>query len=189
MSVVVGLDPSLRAAGIALIRDPATASTPNVPKLLHVGEEGSDDVSLIGRATRVRRQRDRILRQLPAGVTLVMIEAIPKVNPTPKAASYFVERGALCLELAHYLAGKGIPVVDVTVGTIKLFATGNGRAEKPAVMAAMKELWPGAPIASNDNRSDALAIATIGAQHLGWYQPELPFHYAPNINWPKGLRR
>ncbi|OZC50539.1 hypothetical protein CH289_16060 [Rhodococcus sp. RS1C4] len=183
MSIVVGIDPSLTAAGIAQIHDPATAPSPNVPKLVTVGESRPEDVTLVGRALRVRRQRDRILRKLPAGTRAVGIELLPQVNPTPKQASLFVERGALILDLAHYLASKGIPVVGISVQAIKIFATGDGSAKKPQVLAAMRELWPGAPINGDDNRSDGLAIATILSQHLGWYEPELPCHYAPRVDW------
>lgn len=180
MTTVVGLDPSLTAAGIAILSDPATADTPNVPKLLSVGAGGSNGDTLAQRSIRVGKQFERVMRSMPPGVRLVVIEALPFT--APKHAGLFQERCALFHRIVEFLALRKIPVVAVSVTTLKLFATGNGRADKPEVMAAMGELWPHAKI-RDDNQSDALALATIGAQKLGWHQPELPCHYAPKIDW------
>ncbi|PTR42045.1 Holliday junction resolvasome RuvABC endonuclease subunit [Rhodococcus sp. OK611] len=189
MSTIVGLDPSLTAAGIAVVKHPRHADTPNRPRLAAVGAQGHRGATLPERSIRVGEQAERILRAMPATVCLVMIEALPLVPPNPNAASLFQERAALVLRVVEYLTKRRIPVVDVNVATLKLWATGNGRAEKTAVLEAMQTLWPHAEIGDNDNKSDALALATIGAQRLGWYEPELPHHLEPRVNWPAGVRR
>lgn len=184
MTTVVGIDPSLTDAGIAIIRDPASAATPNVPELKNVGEPGFDGADLIDRSMRVDRQFVRILRAMPQGVRLVVIEEVPRNNPNPRFASLYQERSALVTQLVVFLHKRKIPVVDVNVKTLKKFATGNGNAEKSEVIAAMKSLWPHAAINSNDNRSDALALASAGAMHLGWYRPEaVHHHHQGSINW------
>lgn len=180
MTTIVGLDPSLAATGIAILSSPQTASTPNVPKLLSVGAGGSNNDTVTQRSIRVGKQFERVMRSMPPSVRLVVIEQLPFKQP--KFSALYHERCALFHRIVEFLALRKIPVIDVSVKTVKLFATGNGAAEKPEVMAAMRELWPHANI-RDDNQSDALALATIGAQHLGWHQPELPCHYAPKIDW------
>ncbi|ROZ49369.1 hypothetical protein EEB13_05440 [Rhodococcus sp. WS3] len=185
MSTIVGLDPSLTAAGIAILRSPDTAHTPNAPKLASVGATGSKTDTLAQRSIRVGKQFERIIRSMPASVQLVVIEELPFVPP--KNASLFQERCALFHRVVELLALRRVPVVAASVTTVKFFATGNGRADKLEVMAAMRELWPHAPI-RDDNQSDALALATMGAMHLGWHEPELPHHYAPKVDWTGVLK-
>ncbi|MFC7447901.1 hypothetical protein [Rhodococcus daqingensis] len=95
---------------------------------------------------------------------------------------------ALVHRIVEYLAKRRIAVVDVGVTTVKLWATGYGHASKTAVLESMQALWPHAAIGDNDNKSDALALATIGAQRLGWYEPELPHHLEPRVSWPAWVR-
>lgn len=185
MSTIVGLDPSLTAAGIAVLKRPDTVDAPNRPKLTAVGATGQRGATLPERSIRVGQQAERILRAMPASVCLVVIEALPLVPP--KNTQLFQERAALVLRVAEYLAKRRIPVVDVGVPTLKLWATGNGHASKTEVLDAMQSLWPHAAIGDNDNKSDALALATIGAQRLGWYEPELPHHFEPRVYWPAGV--
>lgn len=179
---IVGIDPSLTAAGIAILSSPATADTPNAPRLASVGASGKRGASLPERSIRVGDQTARILKAMPPSVRLVVIEALPLGVPNPNAASLYQERAALVIRLVEWLARRKIPVVDVSTSTLKKFATGNGRAEKAEVVDAMRSLWPHA-VVRDDNQADALALATAGAMYLGWHEPELPHHYEPNINW------
>ena len=185
MTTIVGLDPSLTAAGIAVLKHPRHADTPNRPRLVCVGARGSNDDALSTRSIRVADQAERILRAMPATVCLVVIEALPLVPP--KNTRLFQERAALVHRVVEFLARRRIPVVDVSVTTLKLWATGDGHASKTAVLEAMQALWPHAALGDNDNLSDALALASIGAQRLGWCEPELPHHIAPRVNWPVGV--
>jgi len=185
VTTVVGLDPSLTAAGIAVIKHPQHADTPNAPRLVCVGASGQNGDSLPTRSIRVADQSERILRAMPPNVRLVVIEALPP--KPPQNTKLYQERAALVLRVVEFLARRRIPVADVSATTLKLWATGNGRAEKAEVIDAMQSLWPHARIGANDNKSDALALATMGAQELGWYPPELPHHFAPRVNWPVGV--
>lgn len=188
MSTVVGIDPSLTAAGIAVVQSPDCAPNPNKPTVFTRGDKGSLTDTISERGVRVGDQARRIWRALPPSIELVVFEGLP-LNPPP-GASWYLERGALILQLAEALTRKRIPIALVGLTTLKLWATGSGKAEKIAVHEAMCDLWPHADLHNakgkpDDNRSDALALATMGAQHLGWYEPDLPCHWNPNVNWPK----
>lgn len=185
MTTVVGLDPSLTAAGIAILGSPGTTDTPNVPKLATVGVSGSESATLAQRSTRIGDQFERIIRSMPPNVRLVVIEQLPFT--APKFAAKFQERCALYFRLTEFLARRGIPVVEVGVTTLKKFATGDGKADKKIMIASMRELWPHAKI-RNDNEADALGLATMGAIHLRWHEPELMHHFSPNVNWT-GVRK
>lgn len=190
MSTVVGIDPSLTAAGIAIVKHPRAGSSPNKPTTLTLGVGGALTDTIGERGMRVGAQARRIWKALPPSISLVVIEAMP-LHPPP-GASWYLERGALILQLAEALTRRRIPIALVGLKTLKLWATGSGKAEKLAVHEAMCELWPHADLWKangnpDDNRSDALALATMGAQHLGWYEPELPCHWNPNVNWPKEI--
>lgn len=186
MTYVVGLDPSLTAAGIAAIPHPQHAGTPNVPRCVSVGAGGSIDATDSETALRIERQRDAILRSMPAKVSLVVVEALPR--PNPNAPGKHSERCGLYWALLAFLAARKIPIATVSPTTLKKFATGDGRAEKPAMLAAARELWPHAKVRDH-NAADALLLASMGAHRLGWHEPELPCHVSPNVNWPKELTR
>ena len=80
-----------------------------------------------------------------------------------------------------------IPLLLVNVSAIKKFATGNGNASKDEVMLAMVNRYggdgfiegtsTGKPKMNNNNESDALAAAMIGARFLG-----CPVDTAPKKN-------
>ncbi|WP_454835829.1 crossover junction endodeoxyribonuclease RuvC [Rhodococcus qingshengii] len=180
MTTVVGLDPSLTAAGVAILSHPKAAETPNVPKLATVGMSGSESATLAERSIRIVDQRDRIIRSMPPSVRLVVIEALP--FSAPKFAGLYQERCALYYALVEFLARRKIPVVEVGATTLKKYATGDGRADKREVVNAMRDLWPHAKV-RNDNEADALALATMGAMRLGWHEPEMVHHFSPNVNW------
>lgn len=193
MSTVVGIDPSLTAAAVAVIKHPDVAPTPNVPRIRVVGDSDTRDATVTQRAQRIRDQLRRILQAIPGRPmpALVVIEALPRHIPNEAAASLYLERGALFYDLVDALTRRGIPVAEVNVTTLKLWATGTGKAAKTDVHEAMLTMWPhtqaqlyGPRGGINDNASDSLAAATIGAQRLGWYPAELPHQLAPRVNWP-----
>jgi Holliday junction resolvasome RuvABC endonuclease subunit len=68
---------------------------------------------------------------------------------------------------------------------LKKWATNSGRADKSDVAVAMARLWPSVDAESNDGW-DALALAHIGAQALGWDVPSRA-HHTPalaKVEWP-----
>lgn len=193
MTHVVGIDSSLTAAAIAAIAHPSVAPQPNAPRTAVVGEAGHRGDPVTRTAIRIGRQYRRILDaivDMAPSVALVVIEELPKGMP-PDATHMFLERAALHYRLIEGLAVRRIPVAEVPPAVLKLWATGAGNADKATVHAAMGELWPHARLdvrgKPNDNLSDALAAASIGAERLGWYEPEATYRHAPKVKWPEGI--
>lgn len=58
------------------------------------------------------------------------------------------------------------PVVQVHPSTRALYATGNGKAKKPEVLAAMRATLPAVSI-PDDNVADAVALMCMGLRWLG----------------------
>lgn len=73
-----------------------------------------------------------------------------------------------------------IPLVLISNGTVKMFATGDGSAKKPAMIAAARKL--GAPPTINDDEADAFHLRRMAlAYHQqlpGWQLPLLSFEAA-----------
>lgn len=180
ITTVVGIDPSLTGTGVAILGHPKNATNPNVPTLTTV-KSTNQGPTFADREKRIARQIRDIWAAFPPLVRLVVIEGLPLVNPRPSAD--YQDRSALIIALGARIQNAGLPLVTVNLSTLKLFAAGNGHAKKPEMIAAMKSLWPHADIGKDDNRADALGLATMGAMHLGWHEPELPHHYAPKVDW------
>lgn len=90
------------------------------------------------------------------------------------------------LLMAVRLVARGVPVAVCAPATRARWATGSGKADKAAaVAAAVARLWPTAALVNADV-VDALAIATAGAQRLGWAVPTLARHTdaLAAITWP-----
>lgn len=69
------------------------------------------------------------------------------------------------------LAENDVPVVKVVASTLKLYATGSGRAEKPAMVAAANVLKAGQGLAhypeiTDHNQADAFCLWHLGKSWL-----------------------
>ncbi len=76
--------------------------------------------------------------------------------------------GALRGTLTKVCEQKKIPYTGIPVGTIKKFATGNGGAKKPAMVATAKAKWPTLKIQTDDVADSLWVLAT------GLHQSENP---------------
>lgn len=184
MTTVVGLDLSLRATGIAVIDHPDQASTPNMPRLHTVGENGRRNAATLDRAKRLSRTAKKVLAHVPEQPALAVIEG-PAFASHHGAAH---ERSGLYWTVIMALGARRIPVAVCPPATLKRYATGTGAADKTQVLDAMRHHWTTAHI-TNDNESDALALATAGAMRLQWWPPETDHHETAlaAIEWPTGL--
>lgn len=145
--IVVGLDPSLTGTGIAYQGGSESVLTPK-------------GKTLRGQLTRMQVIASRVAQRTPDGA-LVVIEA-------PSFGSNYPGHHAIAglwWILAATLTSKGCPLVQVAPSSLKLFATGNGRAKKDGMRAAWLERT-GADIA-DDNRVDALWLRQVGLCLLG----------------------
>ncbi len=150
--IVVGIDPSLACTGLTTI-DGDHVWTSRV-RTSNLGG------GLVSRRRRIRMAHAQIMLQMPERA-LFVIEA-------PANSSRFGmhdERAALFWFLVDSLLPRG-PVVEVMASGRAKYATGNGRAKKAAVVAAMRVLYDRA-LVPDDNVADSLALALMGARHLG----------------------
>lgn len=185
MSTIVGIDPSLVACGVAILKHPSLADTPNRPQLHTIGETGRKGATTAERALRLRRQVHRVLKAVPDTATLAVIEG-PAYAATHGGIH---ERAGLWWALYVGLAARRIPVAVCPPQTRAKFATGKGNASKTEVLDAMRHHWTTATI-RNDNESDALALATAGGMRLLWWPTEQDHHEdaLAAIEWPEQVK-
>lgn len=188
---VVGLDLSLTSTGIArlTITDAAEPSTWTTA----VGETGSESATLAERWWRLDAQRSKVLSEVGAA-DLVVVEG-------PAMASSHGQqhdRSGLWWLILDDLIGRGLTVVEVPPLTLKVWATGSGATSGPNKVTKARvvrevrrdyghlfdipsEAHGGSDIA------DAIALATLGAAHLGEPLVEVPTSHLRalrKVRWP-----
>ena len=155
---VIGLDLSLRSTGIA-----GATWTHN----LH-GPQLHDDATDAERWKRIRRMRWLVVEHL-GSPDLVVLEAPSYGSNDPSGH----ERAGLWWLVIGACASREIPVLTIAPAKLKVYATGNGRADKKAVLSATRTWRPDVSIV-NDNAADALVLAAIGLDLLGHPPVDLP---------------
>lgn len=151
---ILGIDQSLTMTGLARL-DGGLLGTDRIGTIPTTG-------GLLDTRQRVRYIVGRTLKFAPAEC-LIVIEA-PYVPQGAKAAGSVTERAWLFGMLVDQLASRG-PIVQVRTKTRAMYATGNGNAKKPEVLAAMRAKFPDHFI-RDDNEADALALLCMGARYL-----------------------
>lgn len=150
---VLGLDPSLRGTGAALVVDGKVTSLriPTKPA------QGLDE-----QVEQIRYIVGRVLKTAGPVVDLTVIEApyVPR-----HGAGDLIERAWLFGMLVDQLARRG-PVARVRTRTRAMYATSNGNAAKAAVLDAVRTAYPHLTVRSDDE-ADAITLAAMGARHLG----------------------
>ena len=182
MTTVLGVDPSLRNTGLAVLRD-------GVPVALHsIGYGGHDGDSYATRSRRVRAVcRSVIEWALRDGLPdLAVIEGPAYGQFLPST----FDRSGLWHGLYGALDAKKIPVGVVPPQTRAKWATGSGRAQKGEVLSNVREWFPGVKVLNHDI-ADSTVLALLGAFRLG---EAMPFavkarHYSgmEAAAWPKGI--
>jgi hypothetical protein len=150
---VLGIDQSIKATGLAL-RDGDVTRTHVIHSEPGVGSWGMREA--------IRYVVGQTLRFAPYSLDLTVIEApiIPR-----HGGGLALERAWLFGFLFDQLIVRG-PVATVHPSTRALYATGNGKADKADVVAAMKVAHP--DVATDDhNVADGLALMGMGARWLG----------------------
>ena len=146
---VIGLDLSLTAPGMSLAERSETLRTD-----AKRGDKRFCDI------------RDWLMHYVGAysprrhaePLRLAMTEAVP---PYDHASSGLERVHGVAREV---LARYDVPLVYVNVSALKMFATGNGRADKADVMAVVRDRW-GIPV-KDDNESDATVLRVMGELFL-----------------------
>lgn len=185
--VAVGVDPSIASTGLAVLgagvqgfaRSRTVAGEATVPERLH----------------RFRLQAKQVVDALDGLVGSAAIEVFVVENAA------FGSRN----QMGHMLAGfwwhladaldryYAAPFALVTPATLKKFATGDGsfRTGKVEMVNAAQRAFPEAGI-RNDDIADAAALASMGAEWLGW---ECGGAFAPSglasvraVHWPEMMK-
>ncbi|WP_162940001.1 crossover junction endodeoxyribonuclease RuvC [Gryllotalpicola protaetiae] len=154
MRTVIGIDPSLRATGLAAIRGTSFGLATVKTRPVLGGPAAT--------AGRVHLALERILALVPEDTALVVIEG-PSYGSQHGAR---FERAGLYWMLLDQLRGRGLEVVIVAPRTRAKYATGDGSADKRTVLRTMRERFPVLNV-RDDNQADALALACAGSRWLG----------------------
>ena len=167
--IVAGLDLSLTSTGVAKAR--------------------SDGEALVGRLRAGKRRGHDRLEWLAQEVCawagdagLVVVEG-PSYGSQGNALH---QLGGLWWVICHRLWLASIPYAVVSPSLVKKYATGRGNADKDAVLASVIRRFPAVPVEGNDE-ADALVLAAMGADRLGWPLAEMPKEHRRVlgvVDWP-----
>ena len=154
--LVLGIDVSLTGTGLAS----------SLGECAVVGIKG---VTTLPLASQLRALDALTLQLMTASAELtgypdLVVMEYPSIVRAPGG---MVERIALWWQLAHAWTGIRVPVLTVTPGQLKQYATGKGGAAKTAVVAEVTRRYPQYETGGDDNACDAVVLAAIGADLLG----------------------
>lgn len=173
---VVGVDLSLRATGLASIDDTLGVIVAET----EIIKTSPDDGTLRSRHDRLETIAASVVKWCK-DATLVVIES-PSYSSGGRGTW---DRAGLFWWVVSVLLITEMTVAQISPKTRAKWATNNGNAGKNAVSIAIGRMWPEVEL-RDDNDSDALVLATMGAQRLvmavpvkSWHETELR-----KIAWP-----
>lgn len=182
---VVGIDLSLTATGLACIDDTVGIITVDTRTL----KSKPDDGTLCGRHKRLEAIASGVVA-FASPTSLAVIEG-PSYSSAGRGTW---DRAGLWWWVVSILHLTATPIVEVPPKTRAKWATNSGNASKSAVAVALGRMWPEVQL-SDDNESDALALATIGAQIIGidvpkraWQKDALSKLALPGVEHDEGTQ-
>lgn len=156
---VYGIDPSLTSTGIAHITPDGSTSTWRVKSK---GVKGATWQARHARIADLSRRVTERVSDYGAGRPLVVIEA-----PSYGSVSTSVhDRAGLWWAVYDRLHEQGARIVPVSPAQRMMYATGTGRADKDAVLAAVIRRYLHVEVTGNDE-ADALVFAALGRRLVG----------------------
>lgn len=159
MITTVGLDLSLTMTGVAKRSSDGSYATDRIKGI---------DAKRYGELRRLRSISSRITEVIDANtddLKLIVLEA-PSLGHGRQMAGKFHERAGLWwMVVSQIMDILRVPIATVPPATLKMFATGSGRAEKSDMMGAAVAVWE--DFYGDDNQCDALWLAEMGMCHLG----------------------
>lgn len=182
---VLGIDSALVRTGLAAIELTPRGCRARTGLVASPAPD-HPDISLAGRYGRMERVALGIRAWIGNRAALALIEA-PALDADGGDAH---TRAWIWWQIIGRLVELGIPVAQVVPGTLKKWATKTAKSEKADVVRAMHQLWPGVPCTTNEARHhecEALGMATMCAQRLGWPVPVRKHHgeSLAVVKWPK----
>lgn len=187
MPYVVGLDLSLTDTGLAVVSDDGRAQVGRIsskppPVRRHERTGKPLQATLAQRRTRLSELAQQIVFSVGAP-SLAVIEQ-PAFS---QSGGQHHDRSGLWWLVVEALAGRGVPVAEVTPGSVKKYATGKGVGGKDQVVAAVVRRYPNVDVNDN-NEADALVLACMGARHLGFplegSLPKVNLESMAAVRWP-----
>lgn len=182
---VVGIDLSLTASGLAAIDDTVGIVTVDTTVLKSKPDSGT----LVSRHKR--------LEAIAAGVISFVGSAHLVLIEGPSFASGgrgTWDRAGLWWWVVSVLNLTGVALIEVPPKTRAKWATNKGNAGKQAVAVAIGRMWPEVTL-TDDNDSDALALASIGAQLANmdvpahaWQKDSLAKLVLPDVDHGQGIQ-
>ncbi len=177
---VIGLDLSLNSSGYAYRSDEVgrlpTITTGRIKpgkrrgmERLHFNRQKLGETV----ADAERRLDPEHVRPMP--ITLAVIEGYAMGyggKGTPGRVFNIGEWGGVA---RLFLYDQDIPMLIVSPSSLKIFATGNGHAEKPEIVQAITELW-GYDV-PQDDEADAFVLMMLGEAYLSKRKAR---RYGPN---------
>ena len=170
---VVGIDLSLTGTGVTIIDSEIHTAL--------FGAKGHKDDTLQMRAERLELLFAQIVNVIPENAFVVIEQ--PAYSRTQGSQH---DRSGIWWLIVHHLY-QFHDVVEVVPSTLKKYATGKGNASKDEVLAAVVRRYLDVNVTDN-NVSDSLVLAAIGARFLGRpLEDELPtanLGAMTAIQWP-----
>ena len=176
MTTIIAIDPSLTGTGLVTWRDGrifvSTVATSSTDR----PEDRHHTIVM------------RILRMVdPAGPTRTLAVMEGRITPSEDAVQTAMDLAELRGVINHGLRVQRVARVDVHPGTLKVYATGNGRSNKAAMQTAARGRLGEHAYVGNDNESDALWLLAIALHHYGqplWSPPIKNLEAVEKSAWP-----
>lgn len=167
MPLILGIDSSLTSTGLARVwvKEVWSDADPKFEWVIEVATVGNKKKQTGTRREYSRRITD-VIESIDGSMDGVDLICMEELAYGAKGSTAFVlpwiwGRIIDCAE------ARDIPLVFANVSQVKKYGTGNGACSKDQVMAKMIRQYPEVDI-TNDNESDALVLACIGARGLGF---------------------
>jgi len=172
VTTILAIDPSLASTGLVAWRDGRFHATTITTRPGDPREHRHHTIAM-----RILAARD------PNGPTLAVMEA--RITPPPEAVETAMDLAELRGVILHGLHQCGIPVAAVHPGTLKVYATGNGRASKQDMVVAARGRLGAHLFVANDDEADAAWLLALALEFYGQPLCSLPRKNRSSVAKPK----
>lgn len=158
--IIAAVDPSLTGTGTAVLDAARRAMT--VGTIVTKGVQNAPERDSLRRIRRITAETlARLTASGPPALTVIEAPAFSK------STGMAHERSGLWWVLYAALHDLGTPVLVIKPNLRAKYATGSGTAGKDAVMLAAAARYAALAYPANNNESDAIVLAAMGARIAG----------------------